>query len=231
LGLRLDESLFFSGIFGYNEMAMKRYLSGILMCLVLIAGCDMEQHIAEVSSNGDTFGPYINIRMFEYTTVVGQPVDFSNVTGYDDVDGLMPVEVEGSINYDVPGDYVLTLVCSDTSGNESRVNVTVHVIAALAPDEISFPVNTPEATEDTESGGCSAWNAQDPELPCNAVLAETAEKYDRLYQGETWHDICINAAAEDGACEVITANDGSFWGYGVILHAEQEEDEVKEENN
>lgn len=187
----------------------------------------MEQHIAEVSSNGDTFGPYINIRMFEYTTVVGQPVDFSNVTGYDDVDGLMPVEVEGNINYDVPGDYMLTIRCSDTSGNESTANVTVHVIEVYAPENISVPEVTPEPVQETETG-CSAWNAADPDLPCSAVPDETAMKYDLLYQGEDWHQICINAAATDGACEVVETNDGSFWGYGVIRHVEKEEETEKE---
>ncbi len=70
---------------------MKKLLC-VLLSLLVLSGCEgsLMKPADDFVVSDDKFGPYINIRMFEYTTTVGNPVDFSNVTGYDDVDGLMP---------------------------------------------------------------------------------------------------------------------------------------------
>ncbi len=126
----------------------------------------------------------------------------------------------GKIDYNTPGDYTQILSCSDTSGNETQVEVKIHVAeiyqASEAPEEQTEEKEPVPAT-------CSKWNAKDPERACGAVLSQDIAKYDLLYQGEEWHQICINAAADTGACEAIHTNDGSFWGYGVIRHVEEEE--------
>ncbi len=191
--------------------------------LLLLTGCEgiLSSDPENAVNYDDRYGPYINIRMFEYTTTVGNPVDFSNVTGYDDVDGLMPVDVTGDISYDVPGDYTLVLSCSDTSGNETTVDVIVHVVETYQPSETP---DTSQQEPQAAETGCKAYNAKDPERGCGDVMEEDAEKYDLLYQGEEWHQICINAAGDKGVCEAVHTNDGSFWGYGVIRVVETEEE-------
>ena len=207
---------------------MKKLLIPVLG-LCLLSGCSLAgEEITAITNRDDHFGPYINISVFEYTTPVGHPVDFSNVTGYDDVDGLMPVSVIGYINYNKPGDYSLVISCSDTSGNETQVTVTIHVVESYMPE--AEPTAVPETTPEPVEKGCSVPDILDPGMPCNAVLDDTVKKYDLLYEGEEWHQICINAAADTGACEEVFANDGTFWGYGVIRVVEQEE-ETEESGN
>ena len=209
--------------FRYNKVVMKKQMM-MFLAVLLLAGCEGSLIPAPINSvtSDDKFGPYINIRMFEYTTTVGNPVDFSNVTGYDDVDGLMPVEVIGKIDYSQPGDYTQILSCRDTSGNETQVEVKIHVAEIYQASEEPAPETDEKQLPETT---CSKWNAKDHERACGAVLSEDIEQYDLLYQGEEWHQICINAAAETGSCEAVHTNDGSFWGYGVIRHVEEETEE------
>ena len=165
----------------YN-IPMKQILT-LLICTILLAGCASSDSTA-VSTSDDTNGPYINMVQYEFTTTVSNPIDFSNISGYDDVDGLLPTSVRGYVNYEQPGDYYPSIVCTDLSGNE--------------PESTSCP------------------EGKDPDQPCSIVLSEDLSSYQTIYEGESGYDACLNAAyGDETACEIITANDGSFWGYGL----------------
>lgn len=160
---------------------------------------------AEPVSN-DTIPPYINMTQYEFYTETGKPINFSNIGGYDDVDGVLPTRVRGYVDYNTPGDYFPSIVCADLSNNESEVVITIHVV-----EEGKIPVTTTETPEPTPSA-CE--NGEDPNKPCGVVLSNTVRVYKTLYAGEDGKALCESINGED-ACEVIYANDGSFWGYGV----------------
>ena len=65
--------------------------SYLLLCTILLAGCNHTR----ISNTNDITGPYINLIKYEFTTVVGKEIDFSNISAYDDVDGLMSVSIKG----------------------------------------------------------------------------------------------------------------------------------------
>ncbi|MGN1388517.1 MAG: hypothetical protein ACI4WR_02610 [Bulleidia sp.] len=187
---------------------MKRILTSLL-CALLLTGCTGNESTA-VNTSDDTNGPYINMVQYEFSTTVGNPIDFSNISGYDDVDGLLPTSVRGYVNYEQPGDYYPSIVCTDLSGNETAIPITVHVLNT--PDPVPSP--SPEPAPSMESTTCS--EGKDPDQPCSVVLSDDLSSYTTIYEGEAGYDACINAAGGDEtACEIITANDGSFWGYGL----------------
>jgi hypothetical protein len=177
-----------------------------------LAGCSGSTDSGVITSN-DANPPYINIKNYEYTTTIGKPIDFSNITGYDDVDGLLATEVKGFINYDSAGDYYPSITCTDLSGNESSVAITVHVVAAVDPTPPQPPQETPGAS--AQATGCTATNAQDPSLACDVVPSSALQGYQTIYQGEEGKAKCeASAAANSGSCTVILQNDGQVWGYG-----------------
>lgn len=191
----------------YN-IPMKQILT-LLICTILLAGCASSDSTA-VSTSDDTNGPYINMVQYEFTTTVGNPIDFSNISGYDDVDGLLPTSVRGYVNYEQPGDYYPSIVCTDLSGNETAIPITVHVLNTPAP----VPSASAEPSPSPESTSCP--EGKDPDQPCSIVLSEDLSSYQTIYEGESGYDACLNAAyGDETACKIITANDGSFWGYGL----------------
>ena len=158
-------------------------------------------------SSDDKIGPYINISQYEFYTETGTPIDFSNIGGYDDVDGLLPTRLRGYVDYNTPGDYYPSLVCTDLSNNESEVIITIHVVEVGSLPSAAT-AETPEPTPSTCEKGT------DPDQPCSVVLPSTVSVYRTLYAGEEGKELCEAANGED-ACEVIPRNDGSLWGYGV----------------
>lgn len=189
-------------------------LAGTLLGLV---GCQNEADAP--AANGDTTGPYINLQQYEFTTEVGTPLDFSNITGYDDYDGLLTTTVSGTINYDVAGDYYPVISCTDYSGNTTEVGITVHVV-----EKTSTAVPEASASATAESTTCELAGAADPSQPCSRVLEETTAQYTKLYAGEEGAQACQVDAGDDGqwVCEIITDNSGSFWGYGLKQAENQE---------
>jgi hypothetical protein len=182
------------------------------ICLFfLLSGCFIPQQTSILPGpTPDTMAPYINMRQYEFSTEVDHPIDFSNIGGYDDVDGLLPTRLRGYVDYTKEGDYYPSIVCRDLSGNESEVIITIHVLPAGTLTSVEESVSTPEPTP----SGCQAENALDPDLPCLVVPASVIEPYRILFEGEEGKDQCI-ARFDEEACEVIVRNDGSFWGYGV----------------
>ncbi len=176
-----------------------------VLLLSLTAGCAYNSD--EIQPVNDTMAPYINMRQYEFYTEVDQPLNFSNIGGYDDIDGMLPTRVRGYIDYSRPGDYYPSIVCTDLSGNESEQVITIHVV-----ESGQLPV--PEVTETPEPTPSTCETGTDPKKPCSAVLNESISAYHTLYAGEEGREQCEAAYGED-ACEVIVRNDGSFWGYGA----------------
>lgn len=186
---------------------MKRNIQKLTAVLLLLftSGCTPANE--ETAVVNDTMAPYINMRQYEFYTEVNQPLNFSNIGGYDDIDGMLPTRVRGYIDYTRPGDYYPSIVCTDLSGNESEQVITVHVVES-GQMPVAETVETPEPTPSTCEKGT------DPEQPCSVVLPESVSGYKTLYSGEEGKAQCAAAYGEN-ACEVIRRNDGSFWGYGA----------------
>ena len=184
---------------------MKKLL--FVACAVLLAGCAQREG---VPSGGDTTGPFINISKYVFDTTVGNEIDFSYITGYDDVDGLVPVQVLGTIDYSKPGEYYPVLSAVDYSNNETLVGIVVIVHEDDGTQTAPEPEQKPEVPEET---GCAVPGAQREDIPCGAVVPETAQAYSILFPGEGGKERC--EARESGACEAVYTNDGSFWGYGL----------------
>jgi len=183
-------------------------------CLVIaLAGCGKSTDSKVITAN-DPNPPYINIKNYEYTTTIGKPIDFSNITGYDDVDGLLSTSVKGYIDYSQAGDYYPSISCTDLSGNEADVAITVHVVAAVDPTPGQPPQQTVGAA-DAQSAGCAETGAADPSLACDVVPSSVIQDYQTIYEGEEGKAKCEAAAqAANGSCTAIMQNDGRLWGYG-----------------
>ena len=182
-----------------------RILLSALFVAIVMAGCTEE--VTVIQPPADTSPPYINMTQYEFTTEVGTPIDFSNIGGYDDIDGLLPTRLRGYVDYTREGEYYPSIVCTDLSGNESELVITIHVMessktAEPTPAEVSEPV----------SSTCD--EGTDPSQPCHVVLPKSIAKYKTIYEGEEGKTQCEQAYGED-ACDVIVRNDGSFWGYGA----------------
>jgi hypothetical protein len=204
----------------------------LVLCAAVLAGCS-SSGVSFVkpkpTEKTDTGAPYINISQYVYETPVGHPIDFSNITGYDDVDGLMPVSVEGYIDYGKPGEYYPKLVCTDTSGNESEVAITVDVVEEVYSSEPPAAVTDFNSTPAPTASSCDAAGAKDSGLPCTVLVPADIAAYETIYKGEEGLTACQAAAAQESAetpgavksCEQLSCNDGSFWGYGLKTAATQ----------
>lgn len=199
----------------------------IILNVMLLAGCGSQSAFLQPSATpkSDTGAPFINVSQYTYETTVNHPINFSNITGYDDVDGLMKVSVEGYIDYSKPGEYYLTLTCTDTSENEAEVPITVDVLEETYASENPAPVQDFNATPAPTASTCDDANAKDRNSPCSVLLDADAQAYETLYLGEEGKQACLAAAdavngqAADPAavkvCEPLNRNDGTFWGYGL----------------
>lgn len=191
----------------------------LCICLIVLAGCSNK---ISVTSNDET-GPYINLSKYEFETSIGNSIDFSNISAYDDVDGLMPVFVKGYINYNLVGEYYPTLYSIDTSGNETDIIVTVRV---LDTEYVEVSDTTADDNEELIEEETCTKEGTDNNYACDVVLPSVASNYTMLYLGEEGKERCeknIVIKDEDETsekqsvvgCEIIYTNDGSFWGYGL----------------
>lgn len=184
----------------------------LIISLFLLGGCTNGLQIGtHIVVTEDEVPPYINMSTSELYTLVNHPIDFSYVTAYDDVDGIVKVYIDGTIDYSKPGEYHLTFISSDTSGNESHREITVIVhggeeIVSESPSEQEEKVTVIEK--------CEKRNAINKEYPCNVVLSNSIEDFTELYYGVDGKSLCEDRLIKGETCEVIYTNDGSFWGYG-----------------
>ena len=179
--------------------------------VLFLAGCaviNQDSSILPVNTP-DTMPPYINMKQYEFYTEVNHPIDFSNIGGYDDVDGLLPTRLRGDVDYTKPGEYYPSIVCTDLSNNESEVIITIHVMESGALESDQENVPEPEPTP----SGCDVSVAVDPSLPCSSVPVDVISQYETVFEGEEGKALCKEQYGEE-ACEVILRNDGSFWGVG-----------------
>jgi len=195
----------------YKANTRQLKLTAVILMTALCA-CSQAESAVEETEQTDFSAPYINITQYYYTTTVGKPIDFSYISGYDDVDGLLPTTVRGYINYDEPGEYYPSIVCTDLSGNEASAVITVHVVESSEVPTVVSATPTPAPTPST----CDSPDAIDANSPCKVVISETLEGYRTIYQGEEGRDACEAEVTRthSGICEEITTNDGSFWGCG-----------------
>lgn len=200
-------------------MQTKRIL--IAMLTAALCGCTENTLFsgATATPKTDTTGPYINLSQYVFTTQIGEPINFSNVTGYDDVDGMMPVTLSGYVNYSKVGEYYPSLICTDTSGNMTSVTITVTVTDKAEPTE-SPPEETAKALPTPTSETCESDSAEDSNYPCKAVVPADLEEYETVYSGRSAEADCQQALIDLGedtqaVCELILRNDGSSWGYGL----------------
>lgn len=187
---------------------MKKLL--ILISAIMLYACSTNQ----ISSSNDVTGPYINLTQYEFVTVVGKPIDFSNISAYDDVDGLMDVSVKGYVNYDEAGEYYPILYSIDTSGNETDVAVTVYVKDSEYVELEEAQENILVDEETIEKENCTK-EGTNTDYPCDVVINEEIQDYKELFDGESGKERCEAKATEDESCEIVYTNDHSFWGYGL----------------
>lgn len=185
--------------------SLMKQMIAIVLAVAACAACSMKND--DAAAVNDTMAPYINMRQYEFYTEVNKPLYFSNIGGYDDIDGMLPTRLRGYVDYSRPGEYYPSIVCTDLSGNESEQVITIHVVES-GQLPVAEETETPEPTPSTCEKG------SDPEQPCSVVLAEELAPYNKLYPGDEGKAQCEDANGED-ACEVIHRNDGSFWGYGA----------------
>ncbi len=191
-------------------LSMNKLKKSVLLLVLLLGGCRIDDGVGYTDENG----PYINVRQYEFTTEVGNPIDFSNITGYDDYDGLLKTSVQGKIDYEQTGDYYPQITCTDLSGNTTSVGITVHVV-----DSLPKPLDQPKesASPTPSQTPCTMQNAVDETVACDVVPPAYVDAYEKLYIGEKGEIACRHAV-ESGlgeSCAIVTTNDGRFWGYGL----------------
>ncbi len=202
---------------------MRKRITALLLA-VLLAGCSNSTLFDKQKAvqSDDVTGPYINLSTYVFSTVKGKPIDFSNITGYDDVDGMMPVSLSGYVNYSKAGEYYPSLVCTDTSGNTTSQVITITVLEENAPTPPTDAKETAApAAETPEPETCEEAGAEDKNYACSTVLPSAIESYIVIYESEAGREACEMQAEiqnEDGGeavCETIVRNNGQFWGYGL----------------
>ncbi len=194
---------------------MKKRTAAWLLLPLMLGGCQDNSDVQMVQTY-DEVAPYINLSTYVFNTPVGSPIDFSNVTAYDDVDGLVTTYFRGNVDYSTAGTYTGEIYAVDTSGNESSVSITIYVYEL--PAEAATPTPTAEATASAETiSGCPYRYAVDPELDCDVVPSENLSAYVTVYVGREGLQEAQNDAgdAENAVIEIIRTNSGRFWGYGL----------------
>lgn len=190
----------------------------IILCLAVVLtllSCSTNEK-KNSNKDVDLVAPYINLKVFEFTTTCGERVDVSTISGYDDVDGLLQVSLEGYIDYNKPGIYYPSVVCSDLSGNTTMIPVTVHVLSGKIkghPSEEKEEVIN-EIYDLNE--GCDLKGAISNDIPCDAVVPNTLEKYEYVFATEEGYEQAKKIASDEDQIEKINRNNGEFFGYGIL---------------
>ena len=203
------------GIVRGKEMIKKLLI--LFVCLVGLSGCSIDLlnfGVKPVEVN-DEYPPYININKYEYITTIGKPVDFSNITAYDDIDGVCQVEMQGYVNYNKAGEYYPVLIARDTSENKTSVTVTVIVLDHIEEPEVTDGGVSEEETI-VEETTCDKANAKDKNYPCSVVIPSEASLYSVLFMGNDANEKCVGSEEEPYTCQAVYTNDNTLWGYGRV---------------
>ena len=151
-----------------NARLRKKYLfsCSVLLLSWQLAGC------GEIG-NDDTEGPVITLNEGPVITLNGKPsiqvvfnafFDDIGAQAVDDVDGEVPVVVEGVIDTSVPGTYQLTYIAADSSGNTSELVRVVEVLSDPLLGAIeSMPAPPIAFFFDGELIGADYWS-QEPKI-------------------------------------------------------------------
>lgn len=186
----------------------KKWWTSAFALVLLLTGCqNIQEEIEE-----DTVPPWIDVKQYLIETYEGKEVDLDIASAYDAQDGICDVERSGFVDWNKVGDYFVVYTASDTSGNQQEVAITVRVLPPVGNDTIPNQIDDEELVDPT----CDVEGALDPSIPCNQVLNAEAIKYRKLFYGKHSLDVCNAEIGENETCLPINANDGSFWGYGIL---------------
>lgn len=127
-----------------KEGYMKKIIVSSLCCILLTA-CSTPNEISNESQNNtsktvDTSAPVITFVEEPYVMKVGEAFDVEKVIASveDDVDGVLPIAIEGKeneacytvsydVNPEVAGSYTVDVTAIDNAGNESSKQLSVIV--------------------------------------------------------------------------------------------------------
>lgn len=99
------------------------------------------------SSTGDSIKPVITLNgLSRIALTVGQTYTELGATATDETDGSVDVEITGTVNTNVVGDYTLTYTAQDASGNTATITRTIYIKATISLDsQISSSSDDAEA--------------------------------------------------------------------------------------
>lgn len=177
-----------------------------LFLAFILVGCSKPYQMIQKI---DYYPPFINLKQSDFYTDVGKPLDFSNVTGYDDFDGLLPTSIEGKVDYSHAGNYPLKVICKDLSGNQSSYDIIVHV-----QEKVESVISTEQPT--LEKVSCDSRNAKDSSKACDWVDPKVLEDFEIVYSNDVPKELCIETGKSlEQDCEIILQNNQKTWGYGI----------------
>ena len=162
----------------------------------------------------DTTSPIINgLKDFEY--VIGDTIpDFSNsITAIDDVDGDISTSItfdQTEVDFSTPGTYTVTVLVTDSSGNETEATFNVIVTLESIPPVISgakdFSVQRFSKEVDAFSG-ISALDNVDGDVTANIVFDDKLVLYDKLGSYDAFYRV-FDAAGNKAEVKVTVTVTG-----------------------
>ena len=162
----------------------------------------------------DTTSPVINgLKDFEY--VIGDAIpDFSNsITAIDDVDGDISTSItfdQTEVDFSTPGTYTVTVLVTDSSGNETEATFNVIVTLESIPPVISgakdFSVQRFSKEVDAFSG-ISAFDNVDGDVTANIVFDDKLVLYDKLGSYDAFYRV-FDAAGNKAEVKVTVTVTG-----------------------
>jgi hypothetical protein len=162
----------------------------------------------------DTTSPVINgLKDFEY--VIGDAIpDFSNsITATDDVDGDISSSItfdQTAVDFTTPGTYTVTVLVTDSSGNETEATFNVIVTLESIPPVISgakdFTVQR-FAKEVDAFSGISALDNVDGDVTANIVFDDKLVLYDKLGSYDAFYRV-FDAAGNKAEVKVTVTVTG-----------------------
>jgi surface protein len=98
----------------------------------------------------DTQAPVITLNGESTISIpLGRAYFATTATANDDIDGIVAVTVEGSVNTDTLGTYTLTYTATDAAGNQSTVTQTV-IVRELLPFITTWKTDNDGASDDNQ---------------------------------------------------------------------------------
>ncbi|MEE9304344.1 MAG: immunoglobulin-like domain-containing protein [Thiotrichaceae bacterium] len=103
----------------------------------------------DVTKAPDNTAPIITLTGDSTITLeVGNDYDEPGYGAFDDRDGIVSVDVTGTVDTDTVGTYVLTYTATDAAGNKSTKTRTVNVVEKMLPDTIDDQENENDGEKD-----------------------------------------------------------------------------------